>query len=64
MPSILALLMFLTFTVDQIIQRTWHLFRKVRDDLRTKAKLRESVRSIFKAQFFPTMDAIDAIPYP
>ena len=50
--------MFLAFTVDQMIQRCWRLFRQVRSGLRTKAKLWESVRSLFKVQFFPTMDAL------
>ena len=35
----LALLMFLAFTVDQMIQRCWRLFGQVRGGLRTKAKL-------------------------
>lgn len=58
LATILALLTFLAFTVDQMIQRCWRLFRQVRGGLRTKAKLWESVRSLFKVQFFPTMDAL------
>jgi hypothetical protein len=58
LATVLALLMFLAFTVDQMIQRCWRLFRQVRGGLRTKAKLWESVRSLFKVQFFPTMDAL------
>ncbi len=58
LATILALLMLLAFTVDQMIQRCWRLFRQVRGGLRTKAKLWESVRSLFKVQFFPTMDAL------
>lgn len=58
LATILALLMFLAFTVDQMIQRCWRLFRQVRGGLRTKAKLWESVRSLFKVQFFPSMDAL------
>ena len=58
LATILALLMFLAFTVDQMIQRCWRLFRQVRGGLRTKAKLWESVRSLFKVQFFPTMDVL------
>jgi hypothetical protein len=38
----LALLMFLAFTVDQMMQRCWRLFGQVRGGLRTKAKLWES----------------------
>lgn len=58
LATILALLMFLAFTVDQMMQRCWRLFRQIRGGLRTKAKLWESVRSLFKVQFFPTMDAL------
>jgi len=58
LATVLALLMFLAFTVDQMIQRCWRLFRQVRGGLRTKAKLWESVRSLFKVQFFPSMDAL------
>lgn len=58
LATILALLMFLAFTVDQMMQRCWRLFRQVRGGLRTKAKLWDIVRSLFKVQFFPTMDAL------
>ena len=50
--------MFLAFTVDQMVQRCWKLFRQVRAGLRTKAKLWESLRSLFKVQIFRTMDAL------
>jgi len=58
LATILALLMFLAFTVDQMIQRCWRLFRQVRGGLRTKAKLWDMVRSLFQVQPFPTMDAL------
>jgi DDE family transposase len=58
LATILALLMFLAFTVDQMIQRCWRLFRQVRGGLRTKAKLWDMVRSLFKVQHFPSMDAL------
>lgn len=58
LATILALLMFLAFTIDQMIQRCWRLFRQVRGGLRTKSRLWESVRSLFKVQFFPSMDAL------
>jgi Transposase DDE domain len=58
LATILALLMFLAFTVDQMIQRCWRVFRQVRGGLRTKAKLWDMVRSLFKVQPFPSMDAI------
>ena len=56
--TILSVTMFLAFTTDQVIQRCWKLFRQVRNGLRTKAKLWESLRSLFKVQFFPTMGAL------
>ena len=54
----LASLMFLAFTVDQMIQRCWRVFRQVRGGLRTKAKLWDIMRSLFMVQLFPTMDAL------
>jgi hypothetical protein len=58
LATVLALLMFLAFTVDQMIQRCWQVFRKVRAGLRTKAKLWDSLRSLFTVKFFRTMDAL------
>src|SRR5262249_25110495 len=58
LATVLALLMFLAFTVDQMIQQCWRLFRQVRGGLRTKAKLWDMVRSLFKVQLCPTMDAL------
>ena len=58
LATILALLMFLAFTVDQMIQRCWRVFRQVRGGLRTKAKLWDILRSLFQVQPFPTMDAL------
>jgi len=58
LATILALLMLLAFTVDQILQRCWKLFRQVRAGLRTKAKLWESLRSLFKVQLFRSMTAL------
>ena len=58
LATILALLMFLAFTVDQMIQRCWQLFRQVRAGLRTKVKLWDMLRSLFKVQLFPSMDAL------
>ena len=58
LATILALLMFLAFTVDQMIQRCWGLFRQVRGGLRTKARLWDILRSLFRVQLFPTMDAL------
>ena len=56
--TVLALLMFLAFTVDQMLQRCWKTFRKVRAGLRTKAKLWESVRAFFKVRLFRSMEKL------
>ena len=58
LATVLALLMFLAFTVDQIQQRCWELFRQVRAGLRTKVKLWDSLRSLFKVLLFRTMTAL------
>jgi hypothetical protein len=58
LATVLALLMLLAFTVDQIQQHCWKLFQQVRADLRTKAKLWDSLRSLFKVLRFPTMTAL------
>jgi hypothetical protein len=50
--------MFLAFTVDQMTQQYWKLFRQVREGLRTNAKLEESLRSLFIVQIFRTMSAL------
>lgn len=55
LASVLALLMFLAFTVDQILQAYWSLFQQVRAGLRTKSKLWDSLRSLFKVLIFPSM---------
>jgi hypothetical protein len=55
LASVLALLMFLAFTVDQILQRCWLLFRQVRSGLRTKSKLWDCLRSLFKVLPFASM---------
>lgn len=55
LATVLAVLMFLAFTVDQMTQRCWDLFGQVRAGLRTKAKLWESLRSLFKVRLFRTM---------
>jgi hypothetical protein len=58
LATVLALLMLLAFTVDQIQQHCWKLFQQVRAGLRTKAKLWESLRSLFKVLIFRTMTAL------
>lgn len=58
LATVLAVVMMLAFTVDQMIQRCWKIFRQVRGGLRTKAKLWESLRALFKVKFFRTMEAL------
>jgi hypothetical protein len=58
LATVLALLMLLAFTVDQIQQHCWKLFRQVRAGLRTKAKVWDSLRSLFKVLCFRTMTAL------
>jgi hypothetical protein len=58
LATVLAVLMMLAFLVDQMIQRCWQTFRQVRAGLRTKAKLWESLRSLFKVLAFRTMEAL------
>jgi len=58
LATVMALLMFLAFAVDQMIQRCWKTFRQVRAGLRTKAKLWQSLRALFKVKFFRSMEAL------
>ncbi len=58
LATVLVLLMFLAFTVDQMMQHGWQLFRQVRVGLRTKAKRWDSLRSFFRTCRFPTMTAL------
>lgn len=55
LATVLALLMLLAFSVDQMLQGCWHLWRQVRAGLRTKAKLWESLRSLFQVLEFSSM---------
>lgn len=58
LATVLALLMLLAFLVDQMMQRGWQTFRQVRAGLRTKAKLGESLRALFKVLAFRSMKAL------
>ncbi len=58
LATVLAVLTVLAFTIDQIQQRCWELFRQVRAGLRTKVKLWDSLRSLFKVLLFRTMEAL------
>ena len=53
-----ALLMLLAFLVDQIQQRCSSLFRQVWRGLKTKAKLWDSLRSLFRVLVFDSMAAL------
>ena len=55
LATTLVLLMLLAFTVDQILQGCWQLFRQIRTSLRTKAKLGENLRGLFQVLVFPSM---------
>jgi hypothetical protein len=58
LATVLAVLMLLAFTVDQIQQGCWELFSQVRGGLRTKSKLWESLRSLFKVLVFGSMTSL------
>lgn len=58
LATVLALMMMLAFLVDQIQQRCGKVFVQVRGGLRTKSKLWESLRSLFKVLCFETMTAL------
>jgi hypothetical protein len=58
LSTVLALLMFLAFTVDQIQQHCCDQFQKLWKGLGTKAKLWECLRSFFKALVFRSMKAL------
>ena len=54
----LALLMFLAFTTDQLLQAAWSLFRLLWHNLRTKLKLWNSLRSFFQTHSFDSMTSL------
>lgn len=58
LSTVLALLMFLAFTIDQIQQHCCELFQKLWQGLGTKTKLWECLRSFFKTLVFPSMEAL------
>jgi|SRR5579884_3046154 len=55
LATVLALLMFLAFTIDQIQQRCCRFFRTLLQTLRTKVKLWASIRNLFSTQIFNSM---------
>jgi hypothetical protein len=58
LATVLALLMFLAFTVDQIQQRCCRLFRLLWKGLGTKTKLWASIRHLFNVIVFNSMEAL------
>jgi hypothetical protein len=56
----LAMLMMLAFLVDQIQERCCEIFGQLRAGLRTRAKLWETMRSLFKVLAFCSMSALYA----
>ena len=58
LATVLALLMFLAFLVDQIQQRCCQLFRRLWKGLGTKAKLWASLRNLFNVLVFNSMEAL------
>lgn len=58
LATVLALLMLLAFLVDQIQQRCSPLFRQLWRGLKTKAKLWDSLRSLFRVLVFDSMAAL------
>jgi Transposase DDE domain len=58
LATVLALLMFLAFTIDQIQQRCCRFFRALHQGLRTKVKLWASIRHLFNVLVFKSMEAL------
>jgi len=58
LATVLALLMLLAFLVDQIQQRCSQSFRRLWHGLKTKAKLWDSLRSLFRVLVFDSMAAL------
>jgi|SRR5262247_2647163 len=58
LATVLALLMFLAFTIDQIQQRCCRFFRTLHQGLRTKVKLWASIRHLFNVLVFKSMEAL------
>lgn len=56
LATILALLMFLAFTIDQIQQRCCRFFRALLPALRTKVKLWASIRNLFATLVLKSME--------
>lgn len=58
LASVLAMLMMLAFLVDQIQERCCELFKRLRAGLRTRKKLWETMRSLFKVVKLRSMSVL------
>lgn len=58
LATVLALLMFLAFAIDQIQQRCCRYFRTLHQGLRTKVKLWASIRNLFSTLVFKSMEEL------
>jgi len=58
LATVLALLMFLAFTIDQIQQRCCRFFRALHQGLRTKVKLWAAIQHLFSVLVFKSMEAL------
>lgn len=58
LATVLAFLMMLAFLIDQIQERCCQIFRQLRTNLRTRVKLWETMRSLFKVVRFGSMSAL------
>ena len=51
LATTLAFIMFIAFAIDQLVQKTGALFKKVWDATKTKARIWESLRAVFMTQY-------------
>jgi hypothetical protein len=58
LATVLALLMMLAFTVDQIQQRCCRLFQRLHQGLRTKVKVWAAIRNLFSTLVFKSMEVL------
>ncbi len=58
LATVLALLMFLAFTIDQIQQHCCRVFRRLWQGLGTKVKLWRAIRHLFNVLVFQSMEAL------
>jgi hypothetical protein len=58
LATALALPTFLVFLVDQIQRRCRQIFRQLWPGLGARAKLWETLSSVFRASNFPTMESL------